>query len=202
MWLLVGLGNRGSSYQNTRHNAGALVVEEIGVRFGCSWEKFSTGGKKSLFFSNKTVALLTRVSLGQQAVTMIIPQTFMNNCGSAVAQVVRFYKIPPAKLVVVHDDLDVARGKVKLKTGGGAGGHNGIRSLISDLGTQDFLRIKVGIGKPPSLVSSSMDRSNLVRSWVLSCFDSSELTQIKTKGVDEGLLRLEQILLRSKGEAS
>jgi peptidyl-tRNA hydrolase, PTH1 family len=142
--VVVGLGNPGRSYERTRHNAGHLVVEELAKRHACSWRK-------------KKKSEATPISVGPTNATLLKPATFMNNSGSAVAD----YK--PENLVVVHDDLDLEAGTVRVKVGGGAGGHNGLRSIIGRLGN-DFIRVRIGIGRPPAGVG--------VTDYVLSRMDS------------------------------
>jgi PTH1 family peptidyl-tRNA hydrolase len=142
--VVVGLGNPGRSYERTRHNAGYLVVDELAKRHAGSWRK-------------KKKSEATPVSVGPTDATLLKPTTFMNNSGSAVAD----YK--PENLVVVHDDLDLEAGTVRVKVGGGAGGHNGLRSIIGRLGN-DFIRVRIGIGRPPAGVG--------VTDYVLSRMDS------------------------------
>jgi peptidyl-tRNA hydrolase, PTH1 family len=127
--VVVGLGNPGRSYERTRHNLGFLVADELARRHGGSWRK-----------RKRTEA--APVSLGFQDVTLLKPTTFMNNSGAALAE----YKADD--LIVVHDDLDLPEGDVRVKVGGGAGGHNGLRSVIGHLGP-DFVRVRVGVGRPP-----------------------------------------------------
>jgi PTH1 family peptidyl-tRNA hydrolase len=127
--IVVGLGNPGRSYERTRHNLGFLVADELARRHGGSWRK-----------RKRTEA--APVSLGFQDVTLLKPTTFMNNSGAALAK----YKADD--LIVVHDDLDLPEGDVRVKVGGGAGGHNGLRSVIGHLGP-DFVRVRVGVGRPP-----------------------------------------------------
>ena len=126
--LVVGLGNPGRSYERTRHNVGALVADELARRHGGSWRK-----------KKKTEA--APVSLGSREVTLLKPTTFMNNSGAALAG------YGDEDLILVHDDLDLPPGDVRVKAGGGAGGHNGLRSVIQRLGP-DFVRVRVGIGRP------------------------------------------------------
>jgi PTH1 family peptidyl-tRNA hydrolase len=126
----VGLGNPGRSYERTRHNVGFLVADELAHRHGGSWRK-----------RKKTEA--APLSLGLKEVTLLKPTTFMNNSGSALAG----YR--NEDLIVVHDDLDLPPGDVRVKVGGGAGGHNGLRSIIQHLGP-DFVRVRIGIGRPPA----------------------------------------------------
>jgi PTH1 family peptidyl-tRNA hydrolase len=127
--VVVGLGNPGRSYERTRHNIGFLVADELARRHGGSWRA-------------RKKAEAASVDLGLKNVTLLKPATFMNNSGAALA------KYEPAQLIVVHDDLDLPAGTVRVKVGGGAGGHNGLRSIIQRLGA-DFVRVRVGIGRPP-----------------------------------------------------
>ena len=142
--FIVGLGNPGRSYERTRHNAGYLVADELAMRHDGSWRK-------------RKKAEAAPVSLGLSNVTLIKPTTFMNNTGSAVSE------HRPENLIVVHDDLDLEAGTVRVKVGGGAGGHNGLRSIIERLGN-DFVRVRIGIGRPPAGVT--------VTDYVLSRMDS------------------------------
>lgn len=125
----MGLGNPGRSYERTRHNAGYLVVDELARRYGGSWRK-------------KKKAEAADVSVGPKNVTLLKPTTFMNLTGSALAG------RRADDLILVHDDLDLDPGTVRVKVGGGAGGHNGLRSAIQNVGA-DFVRVRVGIGRPP-----------------------------------------------------
>ena len=127
--VVVGLGNPGRSYERTRHNAGYLVVEELARRHGGSWRR-------------KKKAEAADVSVGPKNVTLLKPTTFMNLTGSALAG------HRAENLILVHDDLDLDPGTVRVKVGGGAGGHNGLRSTIQNVGP-DFIRVRIGIGRPP-----------------------------------------------------
>ena len=159
MFLVVGLGNPGSDYAATRHNAGFMVVDELASRFGASVDH------------EKWQAYSVQLSLWGNKICLLKPNTFMNLSGKAVARYADFYKVQPDQILVVHDDLDMALGRVKLVVGGGAGGHNGIRSLVQCLGTRDFLRLKVGIGRPErSSVSAGMP----VEKYVLAPFSPDE----------------------------
>jgi len=142
--VVVGLGNPGRSYERTRHNAGYLVADELARRHGGSWRK-------------KKKAEAAPVSLGPKNATLLKPTTFMNNSGSAVSD------SRPEDLIVIHDDLDLEAGTVRVKVGGGAGGHNGLRSIIGRLG-DEFVRVRIGIGRPPVGVT--------VTDYVLSRMDS------------------------------
>lgn len=136
MFLVVGLGNPGRKYQLTRHNVGFLCADYL------------AGLLQTDFAASKWQADVARASLEGQQVILVKPTTYMNRSGSAVAAVASFYKIPLENSIVIHDDLDMGPGCIKVVLNRGAGGHNGIHSLISHLGGQNFVRIKVGIGRP------------------------------------------------------
>jgi PTH1 family peptidyl-tRNA hydrolase len=138
MWLLVGLGNPGPRYAGNRHNAGFMVVDELRRRAGDPACRLKMGAE------------LCEMSLGGESVLLCKPMEFMNCSGQAVQRVAAFWKIPPAQAVVVHDELDVPFGRLKLGMGGGAGGHNGVSSIMQDWGTPDFARVRLGIGRPPA----------------------------------------------------
>jgi PTH1 family peptidyl-tRNA hydrolase len=137
MFLVVGLGNPGRQYQGNRHNVGFRIVDQLAARAGTSSPRDKYGAE------------LFEIALGGERVILCKPMEFMNVSGQAVRQVAGFHKIPAAQTIVVHDELDVPFGRLKLAAGGGAGGHNGIRSIITDLGTPDFARVRVGIDRPP-----------------------------------------------------
>ena len=143
--FVVGLGNPGRSYERTRHNAGYLVADELAQRHEGSWRK-------------RKKAEAAPVSLGLKDATLLKPTTFMNDSGSAVSGHM------PEDLIVVHDDLDLEAGTVRVKVGGGAGGHNGLRSIIGRLGN-DFVRVRIGVGRPPAGVTGT--------DYVLSRMDSA-----------------------------
>jgi PTH1 family peptidyl-tRNA hydrolase len=135
--LIVGLGNPGPSYAGNRHNVGFMVLDELARR---------VGGR---FTSHKAGADVLEGRLAGLRVIMARPRSFMNVSGPAVAGTARYFKIPATDVVVVHDDLDLDYGVLKLKRGGGEGGHNGLRSISACLGTKDYLRVRFGIGRPP-----------------------------------------------------
>ena len=133
--LVVGLGNPGREYERTRHNAGWLVLDELARRLDGSWRsKFS--GK------------LAEVRLDDSRLALLKPETFMNDSGRSVGAAARFFKVEPAALLVVHDDVDLEPGRLQARAGGGLAGHNGLRSLAQTLGAQDFLRLRIGVGRP------------------------------------------------------
>ncbi len=135
--LLVGLGNPGPQYARTRHNAGFWLVDELARREGARFR-----------LESKFSGEVCRIALASRTLWLLKPLTFMNRSGQAVAQLAGFYRIPPAALLVAHDDLDLPPGTVRLKRAGGHGGHNGLRDLIQRLASPDFLRLRIGIGHP------------------------------------------------------
>jgi PTH1 family peptidyl-tRNA hydrolase len=135
--LVVGLGNPGEDYHRTRHNVGAEVVETLARRHGGKLRK------------QKERALADEVTIDGQRVALAVPLTYMNLSGEAVAPLVRRYRVEPAALIVVHDEMDLPLARLQIKEGGGLAGHNGLKSIVSHLHTQDFLRVRIGIGKPP-----------------------------------------------------
>ena len=137
MWLVVGLGNPGRKYSGTRHNAGFMVIDELMRRAGASEARQRMG------------ADISEGKLGETKAIFCKPMEFMNDSGSAVSRALSFWKIPPAQALVVHDDMDLDYGRLKLMEGGGTGGHNGLRSIVAEIGTGDFCRLRFGIGRPP-----------------------------------------------------
>ncbi len=157
MKLLAGLGNPGREYESTRHNIGFLVLDEIARDAGARIDKKKFGAELTEAVVERTKTLLLK------------PQTYMNLSGEAVGSAARFYKIEPTDVVVIHDDLDLDFGRVQIKVGGGHGGHNGLRSLIAHVGP-DFVRIRVGIGKPGA--------GREVVGYVLGGFDKAESREL------------------------
>jgi PTH1 family peptidyl-tRNA hydrolase len=164
--LVVGLGNPGPRYRATRHNLGRRAVELIADELGGSWRSRWNGRVSELRDADERLGLL-------------VPETFMNESGRSVAPALRFYKLPPERLVVVHDELDLELGDVRAKQGGGLAGHNGLRSLAEALGTQDFLRVRIGIGRP-----ERGDRRP-VADWVLQPFPpGTDVDRLVRDGAD------------------
>ncbi|MEW6475650.1 MAG: aminoacyl-tRNA hydrolase [Actinomycetota bacterium] len=135
--LVVGLGNPGEEYSKTRHNVGAEVVEILARRHGGKLRK------------QKERSLTDEVNVGGKRMALAIPLTYMNLSGEAVAPLVRRYGVEPSQLVVVQDEMDFELGRLQVKNGGGLAGHNGLKSIVAHLHTQDFVRVRIGIGKPP-----------------------------------------------------
>jgi peptidyl-tRNA hydrolase, PTH1 family len=138
-WLVVGLGNPGADYAGNRHNVGQMVLDELARRMSAPFKRHKT---------NATVAEGRPVPGGPKLV-LAKPASFMNLSGGPTSQLLRFYSLPPERLIVVHDELDIPFDTLKLKQGGGHGGHNGIRDIIAATGGGDFIRVRVGIGRPP-----------------------------------------------------
>ena len=136
-WLIVGLGNPGGKYEGTRHNVGFMVVDQLADR-----GRFSVTRVKHH-------ALTATAEVGGQGALVMKPVTYMNLSGEAVGEAARFYKIAPAHVLVISDDVDLPLGKLRIRTGGSAGGHNGLKSIIQHLGTDQFPRLKVGVGGKP-----------------------------------------------------
>ncbi len=155
-WLIVGLGNPGSRYSATRHNVGQLVVDELASTRGESFREHKGGAR----------VVETWLPPGAEKLVLAKPNSFMNVSGTPVAALSRFYSVPAERLVVIHDELDIPFDTIKLKVGGGHGGHNGVRDIARALGTPDFPRVRVGIGRPPG----SQDPAD----WVLSAFGAKE----------------------------
>ena len=153
--LIVGLGNPGPQYEKTRHNVGFMVADALAGRIGSA---FSSHKK-----SNSDIV---QARLGSRSVVIAKPRTFMNLSGQPVAALARFFSIEPANIVVVHDELDIDFGALRLKLGGGEGGHNGLRSISQHLSTKDYLRVRVGVGRPPGRMDPA--------SFVLKPFSAAE----------------------------
>jgi PTH1 family peptidyl-tRNA hydrolase len=149
--LVAGLGNPGREYERTRHNAGWLVLDELAQRHGGSWRSKFSGS-------------LSEVRLGDARVALLKPETYMNESGRSLGAAARFFKVQPEQVLVVHDDVDLETGRLQARAGGGLAGHNGLRSLAQHLGSQDFLRLRIGVGRP----GRGDPRS--VADWVLSAF--------------------------------
>ncbi|GAB7006826.1 aminoacyl-tRNA hydrolase [Nocardioides sp. AN3] len=140
VWLVVGLGNPGPTYAGHRHNIGYLVADELARRLGGKWKSHKTG---------RADVVEGRLSMGGPRLVLGRPRTYMNETGGPVKALATFYKVTPDHLVVIHDELDIPFDTMRVKLGGGDNGHNGLKSLRGSLGTGDFYRVRVGIGRPP-----------------------------------------------------
>jgi peptidyl-tRNA hydrolase, PTH1 family len=177
--LIVGLGNPGHRYQWTRHNAGFMVLDRLSHVAAISVTKKCFSG------------LCGEGTWQDIRLLLMKPQTFMNLSGRSVAEAVRFHKLSSSDVIVIHDDIDIPFGRVKLKNGGGHGGHNGLRSLLAELGNGDFTRIRVGIGRPGC---------GEVVDYVLSSFDRMEMDGLMTI-LDGAVDMLENLLAEGLNSA-
>ena len=160
-FLIVGLGNPGIEYENTRHNAGFMCIDYIANKCGVKLNKF------------KHKAYYAQGELGGKKVILVKPQTYMNNSGEAVRDAAAFYKIPAERIIVVSDDISLDVGKLRIKRKGSDGGHNGLKSIIYQLQSDNFARIKMGVGKKPH---PEYD----LAAWVLSRFKNDEVEPLKS----------------------
>ena len=159
-WLIVFLGNPGLKYEGTRHNAGFMAADAMAKEKNISINRA------------RFKALTATVDIGGESVMLMKPQTFMNLSGEAVVQAVRFYKIPPEKIIVIFDDISLPCGKLRIRRKGTDGGHNGIKSIIYHLNSDQFPRIKIGVGAKPNPEYDLAD-------WVLSKFGKDDTEQLK-----------------------
>ena len=156
VWLVVGLGNPGPDYSGNRHNVGQMVVAALADRLSASFKAHK---------ANASVAE-ARLGFGGPKLILAKPGSYMNTSGGPVSGLAKFFDVAPANVIVVHDELDIPADDVRVKVGGGHAGHNGLRDIIAALGTQDFVRVRVGIGRPPGRME--------VADYVLKDFSSTE----------------------------
>jgi peptidyl-tRNA hydrolase, PTH1 family len=142
-WLVVGLGNPGPGYSGNRHNVGAMVVAELAQRVSAT------------FTTSRSNALVAEGRLGDNRFVLAKPLSFMNLSGGPTSSLLKYYKLDVSRLIVVHDELDIPFDTLRLKFGGGNGGHNGIRDISAALGTPDYIRVRVGIGRPPGRMDAA-----------------------------------------------
>lgn len=154
-WLIVGLGNPGREYEKTRHNCGFRALDGLAQQLGCKVDKLKFQG------------LYTQTTYGGKKLFLLKPQTYMNLSGRAVLQLSAYFHIPPQRIIVLFDDISLEPGRLRVRAEGSAGGHNGIKSIIQELGSQDFPRVKIGVGAKPNPDFDLAD-------WVLSTFSASE----------------------------
>ena len=155
-WLVVGLGNPGPEYARTRHNVGQMVLDELASRLGGTFRVHKT----------RAQVLESRLRPGGPRVVLAKPMTYMNTSGGPVAGLAKFYDIPAERVIAVHDEIDIPFAALKLKIGGGEGGHNGLRDMSKALSTKDYYRVRVGVGRPPGRMDAA--------SYVLKPFSSTE----------------------------
>lgn len=154
-WLIVGLGNPGKEYENTRHNCGFRAVDVLAEKLSCKIDRLKFQG------------LYTQVSYQGKKIFLLKPQTYMNLSGKSVQQLSAYFQIPPARIIVLFDDISLDVGRLRIRPDGSAGGHNGIKSIIAEVGSQAFPRVKIGVGAKPT---PEYD----LASWVLSSFSTGE----------------------------
>ena len=180
-WLLVCLGNYGQKYENTRHNIGFLAADRLIEKrdLRCNRVRFR--------------ALTEVIEFGGTSVLLMKPQTYMNLSGEAVGEAARFYKIPPEHVLVISDDVSLPLGKLRVRAGGSAGGHNGLKNIIAHLGTDQFPRVKVGVGAPPHPEYDMVD-------WVIGTFSAQERKAVD-EAIDRALDAAECVIERGVQEA-
>ena len=167
-WLVVGLGNPGPDYAGNRHNVGAMAIDELAAR-----DATGVAGSRASFKTHRSRARVAEIRLGTRPggapgpkVVLAVPSTYMNTSGGPVAGLMGYFGIPLERLIVLHDELDIDAGAVRLKRGGGEGGHNGLRSISQSIGSKDYLRVRIGIGRPPGRMDAA--------SFVLKDFGKAE----------------------------
>ena len=176
-YLIAGLGNPGLEYENTRHNAGFIAIDKLASKLGTEFSK------------NKFSAKFGFAEISGKRVILVKPQTYMNNSGSAISEISRFYKIPPEKCIFMFDDISLDIGKIRIRRKGSAGGHNGIKDIIELLGTEDFPRIKIGVGERPS-------RDYDLKDWVLGKLPK-ESAEDFGKACDNAVKAVFEIIIKS-----
>ena len=154
-WLIVGLGNPGREYEKSRHNCGFRAMDLLADKLGCKVDRLKFQG------------LYGQCTYGEKKLILLKPQTFMNLSGRSVLQLSAYFSIPPERIIVMFDDISLAPGRLRIRGDGSAGGHNGIKSIISEVGSQDFPRVKIGVGAKPN---PEYD----LAAWVLSTFSAKE----------------------------
>ena len=159
-WLIIGLGNPGAQYQCNRHNVGQMVLDELAARMGAGFKSHKS----------RAQVLEGRLGIGGPRVVLAKPMTYMNVSGGPAAALANFYGIAPDHVVAVHDEIDIPFNTVKLKIGGGEGGHNGLRDISKALATKDYLRVRVGVGRPPGRMETA--------DYVLRDFGTAELKEL------------------------
>lgn len=176
-FTVAGLGNPGNRYEFNRHNVGFMFLDWLANQHG------------EIFSVNKHQGLSARLNIGSRTVHLLKPQTYMNKSGISVAGFINYFGMDPTDLLVVHDDIDLYPGRIKLVTGGGSGGHNGVRSIVKELGTPDFYRLKIGVGRPgDGDTHPEMD----VDKYVLSDFSSHQQEQVQEcfTDLEQGIAQL------------
>lgn len=184
MKLIVGLGNPGEKYKNTRHNIGFMTLEAILSKFEPAkktfWEekKDLKSNIKFLSANSQEPTAKSPPSPAGRQIILAKPTTFMNNSGFAIARLLSFYKVESNDLIVIHDDSDLPLGKIRVRFGGASGGHRGVQSIIDVLGSDKFLRVRLGIGRPKKISNFKLQISNLDK-YVLAAFSAKDKSEIK-----------------------
>ena len=189
MWLVVGLGNPGAKYARNRHNIGFMVVDELAARHGLPAWRTKLGGD--------TTSGLVTTDRGRERTVVVKPMEYMNLSGFAVQRTADFHDVEPASILVVHDELDLELGVVRLKRGGGHGGHNGLRSIMEQLATGSFARLRMGVGRDARVPAGASDA---VAGWVLSDFPRDQ-AGVVTAMIQAGCECIETVLARGIGPA-
>jgi PTH1 family peptidyl-tRNA hydrolase len=194
LWLVVGLGNPGPAYAGNRHNVGQMVLDELARRTGVPFSSRSVGGARAAT-ADVRLGVLPGGAPGPRVV-LAKPSSYMNVSGGPVAGLVQYFGVAPERVVVVHDELDIPFADVRLKIGGGEGGHNGLRDVSKALGTKDYVRVRVGVGRPPGRMDAAdfvlKDFSGAERKelpWLVdAAADAAEMV------VTQGLQAAQQVL--------
>ena len=169
--IIIGLGNPGEEYKDTRHNTGRMLVEWLGKAFDADWKT-----------DKKLNATISKIKIGKTTVTLVLPKTFMNNSGMALSLLTQYFKVKPEEVIIIHDDLDLPLGKIQIRFGGGSAGHNGIESVIEALKTDKFTRIRMGIGHPKTRIKNKELRiksDDTVSNYVVSHFAEGEHKDVR-----------------------
>lgn len=175
IWLIVGLGNPGKDYERTRHNAGFRAIDILADKLGCKIDRLKFQG------------LYTQTTYQGKKIFLLKPQTYMNSSGQSVLQLSAYFNIPPQRIIVIFDDICLPPGRLRIRADGSAGGHNGIKSIITELGSQSFPRVKIGVGAKPHAEQDLID-------WVLSNFSANEekdLSSALTRAADAALYMID-----------
>ena len=193
MWLVVGLGNPGAKYARNRHNIGFQVVDELSASHGLpAWKTGKLGGE--------TTSGVITTERGRERAVLLRPMEFMNLSGFAVQRTADFHHIDPENILVVHDEIDLELGIVRLKAGGGHGGHNGLRSMMEQLGGGKFARLRMGVGRDPNVPPGGGDGGHAVAGWVLADFPAAQ-AGVVTAMIKAGCEDLQTVLARGIGPA-
>ena len=191
MWLVVGLGNPGAKYARNRHNIGFQVVDELAAKHGLpAWKSGKLGGD--------TTAGVVTTERGRERCVLLKPMEYMNLSGFAVQRTADFHAVEPPSILVVHDEIDLELGMVRLKSGGGHGGHNGLRSITEQLGGGGFARLRMGVGRDPRVPPGADKQA--VAGWVLSDFPRDQ-AGVVTAMIQAGCEDIETVLARGIGPA-